>query len=43
MSVLIVGAGPGGFCLAQAPKKRHIPFKLFEKDGQRVSSSQLAE
>ncbi|KAL1981496.1 hypothetical protein VTN96DRAFT_2525 [Rasamsonia emersonii] len=35
MSVLIIGAGLGGLCLAQALKKHHIPFKLFEKDGQR--------
>ncbi|KAJ5917481.1 hypothetical protein N7466_011035 [Penicillium verhagenii] len=32
LPVLIIGAGLGGICLAQALQKTNIPFKLFEKD-----------
>lgn len=31
-TVLIIGAGLGGLCLAHALQKHNIPFKVFEKD-----------
>lgn len=32
LPVLIIGAGLGGICLAQALHKNNIPYKLFEQD-----------
>jgi 2-polyprenyl-6-methoxyphenol hydroxylase-like FAD-dependent oxidoreductase len=38
--VLILGGGIGGLTLAQAPRKKGIPFSIFERDSEQNSRSQ---
>lgn len=40
LPVLIIGGGLGGLTLAHALDKHHIPFRLFERDGEKSHRAQ---